>query len=39
MYKQIRLKSVHYEMLLEVAKKNRLKAEDILAKLIESAYK
>ena len=39
MYKQVRIRTLFYEMLLEVAKKNRSsKPEDFLEKLIEGAY-
>ena len=38
MAKPINLDSVEYEMLLEVAKRNRLKPEQFLKKIIQSAY-
>jgi len=38
MAKTILLDSVEYEMLLEVAKRNRLKPEQYLKKIIQSAY-
>ena len=38
MAKSILLESVEYEMLLEVAKRNRLNPEQFLKKLIQSAY-
>ena len=38
MYKQMKVKTLFYEMLLEVAKRNRSKPEDFLEKLIEGAY-
>ena len=38
MAKPILLESVEYEMLLEVAKRNRLKPEQYLKKIIQSAY-
>ena len=38
MYKQVRVRTLFYEMLLEVAKRNRSKPEDLMEKLIEGAY-
>lgn len=39
MYRQVRIRALYYEMLLEVAKKNRSsQPEDFLEKLIEGAY-
>jgi hypothetical protein len=38
MTKSILLDSVEYEMLLEVAKRNRLKPEQCLKKMIQAAY-
>ena len=38
MAKSIILESVEYEMLLEVAKRNRLKPEQYLKKMIQAAY-
>ena len=38
MAKPILLESVKYEMLLEVAKRNRLKPEQFLKKIIQAAY-
>jgi hypothetical protein len=38
MAKPILLESVEYEMLLEVAKRNRLKPEQYLKKMIQAAY-
>jgi len=38
MAKSILLESVEYEMLLEVAKRNRLKPEQFLKKMIQAAY-
>jgi hypothetical protein len=38
MTKSILLESVEYEMLLEVAKRNRLKPEQCLKKMIQAAY-
>ncbi len=38
MAKSVLLESVEYEMLLEVAKRNRLKPEQFLKKMIQAAY-
>jgi hypothetical protein len=38
MAKSIILESVEYEMLLEVAKRNRLKPDQYLKKMIQAAY-
>lgn len=38
MAKSLLLESVEYEMLREVAKRNRLKPEQFLKKLIQAAY-
>ena len=38
MAKPILLESVEYEMLLEVAKRNRLKPDQFLKKVIQAAY-
>jgi len=38
MYKQVRIKTLFYEMLLEDAKKKRSKPEELLEKLIEGSY-
>jgi hypothetical protein len=38
MAKSILLESVEYEMLLEVSKRNRLKPEQFLKKVIQAAY-
>ena len=38
MAKSIYLDSVEYEMLLEIAKRNRLKPEQFLKKAIQAAY-
>ena len=38
MAKSILLESVEYEMLLEVAKRKRLKPEQFLKKMIQAAY-
>jgi hypothetical protein len=38
MAKSIILESVEYEMLLEIAKRNRLKPDQYLKKMIQAAY-
>jgi len=38
MYKQVKVRTLYYEMLVEVAKRKRLKPEEFLEKLIEGAY-
>jgi len=38
MYKQVKIRTLYYEMLVEVAKKRRLKQDELVEKLIESAY-
>jgi hypothetical protein len=38
MYKQVKVRSVYYEMLLEVAKNNRKKPEDLVELLIQGAF-
>ena len=37
-YKQVRIRTLFYEMLLEDAKKKRSKPEELLEKLIEGSY-
>jgi hypothetical protein len=38
MYKQVRIRALFYEMLLEDAKKKRSQPEELLEKLIEGSY-
>jgi len=38
MYKQVKIRTLYYEMMLELAKRKRLKPEEFLEKLIEGAY-
>lgn len=38
MYKQVKIKNLFYEMLLEVSKKQRKKPEEVIETLIKCAY-
>jgi hypothetical protein len=38
MYKQVKITTLHYEMLVETAKSRRVKPEDLLGTLIKNAY-
>jgi hypothetical protein len=38
MFKQVKITTLHYEMLVETAKSRRVKPEDLLGTLIKNAY-
>jgi len=38
MYKQVKIRTLYYEMLVEIARKKRFKPDEFVEKLIESAY-
>ena len=38
MYKQVKITTLHFEMLVETAKSRRIKPEDLLGTLIKNAY-
>jgi hypothetical protein len=38
MYKQMKITTLHYEMLVETAKSRRVKPEDLLGTLIKNAF-
>lgn len=38
MYRQVKITTLHFEMLVETAKSRRIKPEDLLGTLIKNAY-